>query len=152
MNSHLKTHSGEKPNKYNQFDPTYFCSDTSRSHFKAHNGVTPPQLSSAMQVEGKPFQCDLCTASFVSKHGLKYHTESTHPMASKQSSSMSTFPHTYPAMIQNTAPNIFPWDQCAVSFSTETSLKIHMEEVHTPPNITYKSGMAFQHLIPDNWG
>ena len=152
MNSHLKTHSGEKLSKYNQFDPTYFCSDTSRSHFKAHNGVTPPQLSSAMQVEGKPFQCDLCTASFVSKHGLKYHTESTHPMASKQSSSMSTFPHTYPAMIQNTAPNIFPCDQCAVSFSTGTSLKIHMEEVHTPPNITYKSGMAFQHLIPDNWG
>ena len=116
--------------------------------------VTPPQLSSAMQVEGKPFQCDLCTASFVSKHGLKYHTESTHPMASKQSSSMSTFPHPSPAsaMIQNTVPNIFPCNRCAVSFSTETSLKIHMEEVHTPPNITYKSGMAFQHLIPDNWG
>ena len=34
--------------------------------------VGPPQLSSAMRVEGRPFQCDLCTASFVSKHGLKY--------------------------------------------------------------------------------
>ena len=151
MNSHLKTHSGEKPNKYNQFDPTYFCSDTSRSHFKAHNGVTPPQLSSAMQVEGKPFQCDLCTASFVSKHDLKYHTESTHPMASKQSSSMFTsFPPVSPAMIQNKAPNIFPCDQCAGSFSSETSLKIHTQDSHTPGNI--KSGMAFQHLIPDNWG
>ena len=108
----------------------------------ASTAVTPPQLSSAIQVEEKPFQCDLCTASFVSKHGLKYHTESTHKMAPTQS----------PAMIQNTAPNIFPCDQCSGSFSTETSLKIHMEEVHTPGNITYKSGMAFQHLIPDNWG
>ena len=109
--------------------------------------VGPPQLSSAMQVEGRPFQCDLCTASFVSKHGLKYHTESTHTM---QSSSMSTsFP---PAAIQHTAPNILPCDQCTSSFSTETSLKIHIEDSHTQGNITYKSGMSFQHLIPDNWG
>ena len=111
--------------------------------------VGPPQLSSAMQVEGRPFQCGLCTASFVSKHGLKYHTESTHTM---QSSSMSTsFPHPPPA-IQHTAPNILPCDQCTSSFSTETSLKIHREDSHTRGNITYKSGMSFQHLIPDNWG
>ena len=110
--------------------------------------VGPPQLSSAMRVEGRPFQCDLCTASFVSKHGLKYHTESTHTMASMQSSSTSTsFPHP-----QHTAPNILPCDQCTSSFSTETSLKIHMENSHTQGNITYKSGMSFQHLIPDNWG
>ena len=110
--------------------------------------VGPPQLSSAMRDEGRPFQCDLCTVSFVSKHGLKYHTESTHTMASMQPSSMSTFP----AMIKHTAPSIFPCDQCASSFSTKTSLKIHMEESHTLGNTTYKSGMAFQHLIPDNWG
>ena len=103
----------------------------------ASTAVAPPKSSSAMQVEGRPFQCDLCTASFVSKHGLKYHTESTHTIASTQSSSMSTFPHRSPAMIQNTAPNIFPCDQCAVSFSTENSLITHI---------------AFQHLIPDNWG
>ena len=114
--------------------------------------VGPSQLSSAMRFEGRPFQCDLCTASFVSKHGLKYHTASTHTMASIQSSSMSTsFPHPTPA-IQHTAPNILPCDQCASSFSTETSLKIHMEDIHTQGNITYKSGMTFQHLIPDNWG
>ena len=118
----------------------------------ASTAVTLPQLSSVMQVEGRPFQCDLCTASFVSKHGLKYHNESTHPMASTHSSSIASFAHPSPAVIQNTAPNIFPCDQCAGSFSTETSLKTHMEEVHTPGNITYKSGMAFQHLIPDNWG
>ena len=114
--------------------------------------VGPSQLSSAMRVEGRPFQCDLCHAAFVSKHGLKYHTESTHTMASMQSSSMSTpFPHPSPA-IQNTAPNILSCDQCTSSFSTEASLKIHMEDSHTQGNITYKSGMLFQHLIPDNWG
>ena len=114
--------------------------------------VGPSQLSSAMRVEGRPFQCDLCHAAFVSKHGLKYHTESTHTMASMQSSSMSTpFPHPSPA-VQNTAPNILSCDQCTSSFSTEASLKIHMEDSHTQGNITYKSGMLFQHLIPDNWG
>ena len=114
--------------------------------------VGPSLLSSAMRVEGRPFQCDLCHAAFVSKHGLKYHTESTHTMASMQSSSMSTpFPHPSPA-IQNTAPNILSCDQCTSSFSTEASLKIHMEDSHTQGNITYKSGMLFQHLIPDNWG
>ena len=119
----------------------------------ASTAVTPPQLSSAIQVEGKPFQCDLCTATFVSKHGLKYHTESTHPVASTQPSSMSTsISHQSPAMILNTAPNIFPCDLCASSFSTETALKIHMEDNHAPGKVSYKSGMAFQHLIPDNWG
>ena len=112
--------------------------------------VSLPQLSSAMRVEGRPFQCDLCTASFVSKHGLKYHTESTHTMASIQSSSIFTsFPPGSPAIIQSKAPNIFPCDQCAGSFSSETSLKIHTQDSHTPGNI--KSGMASQHLIPDNW-
>ena len=111
--------------------------------------VCPPQLSSVIRVEGRPFQCDLCTASFVSKHGLKYHTESTHTMQS--SSKNAPFPHPSPA-IQHTAPNILPCDQCTSSFSTQTSLKIHIEDCHTQGNITYKSGMLFQHLIPDNWG
>ena len=74
----------------------------------ASTAVCPPKLSSAMQVEGRPFQCDLCTATFVSKHGLKYHTESTHPMAPTQSSSMSTFPHPSPAMIQKHSSKHFP--------------------------------------------
>ena len=37
--------------------------------------VGPSQLSSAMRVEGRPFQCDLCHAAFVSKHGLNLHTQ-----------------------------------------------------------------------------
>ena len=119
----------------------------------ASTAVTPPQSSSAMLAEGRPFQCDLCTASFVSKHGLKYHNESIHTMASTQSSSMSTsILHQSPAVILNTAPVIFPCALCASSFSTETALKIHMEDCHKPGKVSHNSGMVFQHLIPDNWG
>ena len=114
--------------------------------------VAPSQLSSAIQVEGKPFHCDMCTASFVSRHGLKYHTESTHRVASTQSSMSTSIPHRSPALILNTAPNIFPCDLCTSSFSYETALKIHMEYCHKPGKVSHNSGMVFQHLIPDNWG
>ena len=42
--------------------------------------VGPPQLSSAMQVEGRPFQCGLCTASWIHTHNaiiLNVHIIST---------------------------------------------------------------------------
>ena len=91
----------------------------------------PPLISSPTRVEGRPFKCDLCTASFVSKHGLKYHMESIH----------------------NTAPpgsSAFPCGQCTHSFSSGTTLKHHIEHSHTSSNIPNSS--AVQHLIPDSWG
>ena len=48
--------------------------------------VIPPLISSVMRVEERPFQCDLCAASFVSKHGLKYHIETVHTIAHQATS------------------------------------------------------------------
>ena len=69
------------------------------------------------------FKCDLCDFSSKSKRGLKVHTGRSHKEKDQQ---MQVAPTQSPAMIQNTAPNIFPCDQCAVSFSTENSLITHM--------------------------
>ena len=88
--------------------------------------VIPPLISSVMRVEERPFQCDLCAASFVSKHGLKYHIESAHRIALS--------------------------GQCTDSFISGPTLKHHIEHSHTPNNIPKSSGTTFQHLIPDNWG
>ena len=88
--------------------------------------VIPPLISSVMRVEERPFQCDLCAASFVSKHGLRYHIESAHRIALS--------------------------GQCTDSFISGPTLKHHIEHSHTPSNIPNSSGTTFQHLIPDNWG
>ena len=92
--------------------------------------VIPPLISSVMRVEERPFQCDLCAASFMSKHGLKYHIESVHTIAL----------------------SAFPCGQCTDSFISGPTLKHHIEHSHTPSNIPNSSGTIFQHLIPDNWG
>ena len=92
--------------------------------------VIPPLISSVMRVEERPFQCDLCAASFMSKHGLKYHIESVHTIAL----------------------SAFPCGQCTDSFISGPTLKHHIEHRHTPSNIPNSSGITFQHLIPDNWG
>ena len=70
--------------------------------------VIPPLISSVMRVEERPFQCDLCAASFMSKHGLKYHIESVHTIAL----------------------SAFPCGQCTDSFISGPTLKHHIEHRH----------------------
>ena len=106
----------------------------------------PPLISSPKRVEGRPFKCDLCAASFVSKHGLKYHMESIHKTAPPG----STILHPHPSGTQNPASSPFPCGQCTHSFSSGTTLKHHIEHSHISSNIPDSS--AVQHLIPDSWG
>ena len=89
---------------------------------------------------------NLCAASFVSKHGLKYHMESIH----KTVPPGSTILHPHPSGIQNLASSPFPCGQCTHSFSSGTTLKHHIEHNHTSSNIPNSS--VVQHLIPDSWG
>ena len=107
----------------------------------------PPPISSPKRVEGRPFNCDLCAASFVSKHGLKYHMESIHKTAPPGSTPIL---HPHPSGIQNLASSPFPCGQCTHSFSSGTTLKHHIEHNHTSSNIPNSS--VVQHLIPDSWG
>ena len=106
----------------------------------------PPPISSPKRVEGRAFKCDLCAASFVSKHGLKYHMESIH----KTVPPGSTILHPHPSGIQNPASSPFPCGQCTHSLSSGATLKHHIEHSHTSSNIPNSS--AVQHLIPDSWG
>ena len=108
----------------------------------------PPPISPPKRVEGRAFMCDLCAASFVSKHGLMYHMESIH----KTVPPGSTILHLHPSWIQNPASSPFPCGQCTHSLSSGATLKHHIEHSHTPSNIPNSSGTTFQHLIPDNWG
>ena len=104
----------------------------------------PPPITSPKKVEGRPFKCDLCAASFVSKHGLKYHMESIHKTVPPGSAIL------HPSGIQNPSSSPFPCGQCTHSFSSGTTLKHHIEHSHTSSNIPNSS--AVQHLIPDSWG
>ena len=106
----------------------------------------PPPIFSPKRVEGRAFMCDLCAASFVSKHGLKYHMESIH----KTVPPGSTILHHRPSGIQNPASSPFPCDQCTHSLFSGATLKHHIEHSHTSSNIPNSS--AVQHLIPDSWG
>ena len=102
--------------------------------------VIPPLISSVIRVEERPFQCDLCAATFVSKHGLKYHIETVHTIVPPCS------------LIQTPALSAFPCGQCTDSFTSGPKLKHHIEHHHTPSNVPNSSRITFQHLIPDNWG
>ena len=94
----------------------------------------PPLISSPQGVEERPFKCDLCTASFLSKHGLKYHMESIHKTAPQG----STILHPHPSGIQNSVI-AFPCGQCTHSFSSGTKLKHHIEHSHTSSSLPNSS-------------
>ena len=106
----------------------------------------PPSISSPNRVEGRPFKCDLCAASFVSKHGLKYHMESIHKIVPPG----STILHPHPSGTQNPASSPFPCGKCTYSFSSGTTLKHHI--IHSHPSSNIPNSSAVQHLIPDSWG
>ena len=91
----------------------------------------PPPISSPKRVEGRPFKCDLCAASFVSKHGLKYHMESIH----KTVPPGSTILHPHPSGIQNLASSNFPCGQCTHSFSSGRTLKHREHTLNTGSKI-----------------
>ena len=108
--------------------------------------ISPPLTSSPKRVEEKRFKCETCAASFMSRHGLKYHMECIHKTAPPG----STILHSLPPVIQNPTSSVFPCGQCTYSFSSETTLKHHIEFSHASSNIPNSS--AVQHLIPDSWG
>ena len=108
--------------------------------------IPPPLISSPKRVEEKRFKCETCAASFMSRHGLKYHMECIHKTAPPG----STILHSLPPVIQNPTSSVFPCGQCTYSFSSETTLKHHIEFSHASSKISNSS--AVQHLIPDSWG